>query len=125
MDRNKTMGHALTTALLHSIEDTITHFDPEVIYAFLSLENLHLNCKDIIKLHRSGVYNQTGNYFVTYMQFCETFKIDSADKHKVVLSQLFFNAIRSRDLIVDKDGYNNRGNKMKANTRLYLYFIYH
>jgi hypothetical protein len=102
------MGHALTTVLLHSIDDTITHFDPEVVYAFLSLENLHLSCKDIIKLHSNGYYNQTGNYFVTYMQFCEMFKIDGGDKHKVVLSRIFFNAIRSRDLILDKDGYNNR-----------------
>ena len=68
------MGHALTIAL-HSIDEhhqeeeeeatSITQFNEEVVYSYLFLEHLHVNCKDILNLHKHALYNQTGNYFIT------------------------------------------------------------
>ena len=75
------MGHALTIAL-HSIDEhhqeeeeeatSITQFNEEVVYSYLFLEHLHVNCKDILNLHKHALYNQTGNYFITLLKISST-----------------------------------------------------
>lgn len=124
------MGHALTIAL-HSIDEhhqeeeeeatSITQFNEEVVYSYLFLEHLHVNCKDILNLHKHALYNQTGNYFITFIEFCEMFQIDGSDKKKVMQTQIFFNAIRNRDLILDTRSRNKQQNERQYASIFVIY----
>ena len=114
------MGHALAIAL-HSVDldDTlsqeqqaITRLDPNVLYAYSEIAPLRLRCADILKCYHEAPCNQTGNYFISYREFCTLFCIECSDEHEFMMSQLFFNSVRDRAVI-----YDNRGRDSKRNDR--------
>ena len=114
------MGHALAVAL-HSVDldDTlsqeqqaITRLDPNVLYAYSEIAPLRLRCADILKCYHEAPCNQTGNYFISYREFCTLFCIECSDEHEFMMSQLFFNSVRDRAVI-----YDNRGRDSKRNDR--------
>ena len=92
------MGHALAIAL-HSVDldDTlsqeqqaITRLDPNVLYAYSEIAPLRLRCADILKCYHEAPCNQTGNYFISYREFCTLFCIECSDEHEFMMSQLFY-----------------------------------
>ena len=112
------MGHALAVAL-HSVDldDTLlqeqqatTKLDSNVLYAYSEIARLRLRCADVLKCYHDASCHQTGNYFISYTEFCALFGLESNDGREIMASQLFFNSVRERAAIYDKRGRDSRRN---------------
>lgn len=112
------MGHALAVAL-HSVDldDTLsqeqqatTKLHSNVLFAYSEIAPLRLRCADVLKRYHDASCQQTGNYFISYMEFCALFGLGSNDGREIMASQLFFNSVRERAAIYDKRGRDSRRN---------------